>query len=169
VTKKSPQGFSNNTHSIPKGSQTMEKLDLSRWQHDHDFTVAQEHGERRSLQVLALTAMTMVVDIICGSIFGSMALLADGWHMGTHVAAFAITIFAYRYTRKHARCDRFSFGTGKVSALVITKWAHGLIQETSGILLDESITRDTRQGINSVIRAENRIDCGGIAPLGARR
>jgi Co/Zn/Cd efflux system component len=65
--------------------------------HGHDFSVIQEHGERRTLQVLLLTAITMVVEITAGSIFGSMALLADGWHMGTHVAPFSITIFAYRY------------------------------------------------------------------------
>ncbi|GGA91931.1 transporter [Agarivorans gilvus] len=50
-------------------------------------------------------------------LYGSMALLADGWHMGTHAAAFCITLFAYRYSQKHANNDRFSFGTGKVSVL----------------------------------------------------
>jgi cation diffusion facilitator family transporter len=59
----------------------------------------------------------MVVEIIAGSIFGSMALLADGWHMSTHVAAFMITIIAYRYARKHADNPAYAFGTGKVSVL----------------------------------------------------
>jgi len=59
----------------------------------------------------------MLVEITAGSLFGSMALLADGWHMGTHAAAFCITLFAYRYAKKHANNDRFSFGTGKVSVL----------------------------------------------------
>ncbi|UCD00078.1 MAG: CDF family Co(II)/Ni(II) efflux transporter DmeF [Phycisphaerales bacterium] len=90
---------------------------LKRWQHSHDFSVIQEHGERRTVQVLLLTAITMVLEIIAGSLFGSMALLADGWHMGTHVAAFWITIFAYRYAKRHAENRRFSFGTGKVSVL----------------------------------------------------
>ena len=90
---------------------------LQRWQHDHDFAVIHEHGERRTVQVLGLTAITMVVEIAAGLAFGSMALLADGWHMGTHVAAFAITIFAYRYAKRHAQSPRFSFGTGKVSVL----------------------------------------------------
>jgi cation diffusion facilitator family transporter len=90
---------------------------LSEWQHPHNFSVIQEHGEKRTLQVLLLTAVTMVVEITAGMTFGSMALLADGWHMGTHVAAFAITIFAYRYAKKHAQSKRFSFGTGKVSVL----------------------------------------------------
>jgi len=64
-----------------------------------------------------LTACMMVVEIAAGYTFGSMALLADGWHMGTHVAALAISVFAYRYARKHADNPRYSFGTGKVSAL----------------------------------------------------
>ena len=90
---------------------------LDRWQHQHDFGFIHEKGEQRTRQVLVITAVTMVVEIIAGSMFGSMALLADGWHMGTHTAAFAITIFAYRYSRKHAENREFTFGTGKVSVL----------------------------------------------------
>ncbi|GAL27971.1 putative transporter [Vibrio variabilis] len=67
--------------------------------------------------MLLLTVTTMVVEIVAGTIYGSMALLADGWHMGTHAAAFCITLFAYRYAKKHENNDRFSFGTGKVSVL----------------------------------------------------
>ena len=90
---------------------------LKAWQHSHDFAVIYEKGERRTTQVLVLTATTMVIEIIAGTIFGSMALLADGWHMGTHVAAFMITIFAYKYARKHENNPLFTFGTGKVSVL----------------------------------------------------
>lgn len=93
----------------------VETLEL--WQHNHDFAVIHEKGERRTTQVLFMTAITMVVEIIAGVAFGSMALLADGWHMGTHVAAFMITIFAYRYARKHENNPLFSFSTGKVSVL----------------------------------------------------
>lgn len=85
--------------------------------HQHDFCTQQSSGEKRTLYVLILTLTVMVVEIVSGSIFGSMALLADGWHMGTHAAAFCITLFAYRYARKHAHSDKFSFGTGKVSVL----------------------------------------------------
>jgi len=85
--------------------------------YDHDFHHAHKHGERRTSYVLVLTVATMVVEILAGFIYNSMALTADGWHMGTHAAAFGITIFAYRYARKHARDPRFSFGTGKVSVL----------------------------------------------------
>jgi cation diffusion facilitator family transporter len=91
--------------------------ELEHWQHAHDFSVLHEHGEKRTLQVLILTATTMVVEVVAGIIYGSMALLADGWHMGTHAAAFMITIFAYRYAKKHAASPAFAFGTGKVSVL----------------------------------------------------
>jgi cation diffusion facilitator family transporter len=90
---------------------------LEKWQHSHDFVVIHEKGEKRTKQVFALTAITMIAEIIAGMVFGSMALLADGWHMGTHAAAFIISIFAYRYTRKHSQDKRFTFGTGKVSVL----------------------------------------------------
>ena len=90
---------------------------LDAWQHPHDFAVIQEHGERRTRQVLIITAITMLFEIAAGMAFGSMALLADGWHMGTHVAAFLITIFAYRFAKKHATSTAFAFGTGKVSVL----------------------------------------------------
>jgi cation diffusion facilitator family transporter len=94
-----------NTHSIKK------------WQHSHDFNSTNNEGEKRTLWVLILTAITMVAEIVAGAWYGSMALLADGWHMGTHVAAFLITLFAYRYARRHASNPEFSFGTGKVNVL----------------------------------------------------
>ncbi len=90
---------------------------LQKWQHSHDFTAIHQKGESRTIKVLLLTFITMGVEIVSGNIFGSMALLADGWHMGTHAAAFAISIFAYRYAKKNADNPDFSFGTGKVSVL----------------------------------------------------
>jgi cation diffusion facilitator family transporter len=90
---------------------------VEHWQHEHDFSVLHEHGERRTLQVLLLTATMMVVEVVAGVIYGSMALLADGWHMGTHAAAFMITVFAYRYARRYSASPAFAFGTGKVSVL----------------------------------------------------
>ena len=76
---------------------------LEKWQHNHDYAVKNEKGERRTQYVLILTAIVMVVEIVAGSLYGSMALLADGWHMGTHVAAFMITILAYLFSRNSAR------------------------------------------------------------------
>jgi cation diffusion facilitator family transporter len=90
---------------------------LKDWQHSHEYAVKNEKGELRTKYVLILTAVTMVVEIIAGSVYGSMALLADGWHMGTHVAAFLIAIFAYHYARKHSSNPAYSFGTGKVNVL----------------------------------------------------
>lgn len=90
---------------------------LAHWQHEHNFSVTNSKGEKRTTYVLILTAVTMVVEIVAGSVYGSMALLADGWHMGTHVAAFVITLFAYRYARKHDNNPAYAFGTGKVNVL----------------------------------------------------
>jgi cation diffusion facilitator family transporter len=90
---------------------------LEQWHHSHDFSVDQNHAERNTKIVMLLTALTMVAEIVAGTIFGSMALLADGWHMTTHVAAFGITIFAYQYARSNASNPQYTFGTGKVSVL----------------------------------------------------
>ena len=67
--------------------------------------------------VTALTAVTMVVEIAAGIVFGSMALLADGLHMASHATALGIAVFAYAYTRRFATDRRYSFGTGKVNTL----------------------------------------------------
>ncbi len=77
------------------------------------------HGsaERSTLRVIALTAVMMIAEIVGGIAFGSMALLADGWHMATHVAALGITAFAYRYARTHADSPVYTFGTGKFGVL----------------------------------------------------
>lgn len=85
--------------------------------HQHNFNRHQHQGEQRTLYVLILTIVMMIVEITAGTIYGSMALLADGWHMGTHAAAFSITLFAYWYAKKHRFNPQFSFGTGKVSVL----------------------------------------------------
>ncbi len=86
-------------------------------EHHHNYSEHHHSGEKRTFYVLLLTITAMIAEIVSGTIFGSMALLADGWHMGTHAAAFCIALFSYRYARKHANNDRFSFGTGKVSVL----------------------------------------------------
>ena len=90
---------------------------LDQWQHSHNFASDSDHAENRTTMVMALTAIMMVIEVVAGMVFGSMALLADGWHMATHVAAFGITLFAYRYARRYAHSPQFTFGTGKVSVL----------------------------------------------------
>jgi cation diffusion facilitator family transporter len=90
---------------------------LEQWQHSHNFSINQNQAEKNTKIVLWLTAATMVVEIIAGTVFGSMALLADGWHMATHVAAFGIAVFAYQYARSYANNPKYTFGTGKVNVL----------------------------------------------------
>jgi len=88
------------------------------WQHPHVFLGAKhDRHERRTWFVVALTAAMMVAEIVGGTMFGSMAVVADGWHMSTHAGALAIAALAYRFARRHARDARFSFGTGKVGEL----------------------------------------------------
>ena len=74
-------------------------------------------GERRTAIVVVITAVMMIIEIICGILFGSMALLADGLHMASHAAALGVTVAAYVLARKYARDLRFSFGTGKLNSL----------------------------------------------------
>lgn len=90
---------------------------LTNWQHEHRFHTVQTEGERNTRRVIGLTFAVMIVEIVAGTAFGSMALLADGWHMGTHVAALGITAFAYAYARRHTDDRRYTFGTGKVGVL----------------------------------------------------
>lgn len=96
----------------------MNKDDLQPWQHGHTFDQdVKRPGERRTVVVIAITGVMMVVEIVAGVFFGSMALLADGLHMASHAAALSINASAYVYARRHARNAEFSFGTGKVNAL----------------------------------------------------
>lgn len=95
----------------------MHTINPSQWQHDHRFDEGNPLAERNTRLAVSLTALMMVVEIIGGLQFNSMALLADGWHMGTHVIALGITAFAYGYARRHANDRRFTFGTWKVGVL----------------------------------------------------
>jgi cation diffusion facilitator family transporter len=91
---------------------------IERWVHDHTFGQdRKKSAERRALTVSIVTVLTMIVEVGAGLAFGSMALLADGLHMGSHASALAISVFAYYYTRTHAKDARFNFGTGKVNSL----------------------------------------------------
>ena len=87
------------------------------WEHSHNFGIDSKLHENKVKLVFWLTTVIMVLEITAGTWSGSMALLADGWHMGTHSAAFLIAIFAYSYAKKHANNKDFSFGTGKVNSL----------------------------------------------------
>ena len=98
-------------------SRKMSDLPVSRFQHNHRFHDASTSSQRRVSYVMALTGIMMVIEIAAGVMTNSIALLADGIHMGTHLAALSITVFAYWYSRRHAEDERFTFGTGKVSTL----------------------------------------------------
>ena len=96
----------------------MHSHSLDQWTHDHVFLGAgHADNERRTWFVVALTIAMMIGEIVAGSLFGSMALLADGWHMATHACALGIAAIAYLFARQHARDSRFSFGTGKFGEL----------------------------------------------------
>lgn len=124
------------------------------WQHDHSYLgESTRDAERNTWRVIVLTAVMMVVEIIAGTMLGSMALLADGWHMASHVSALGIAAFAYAYARRHAKNARYSFGTWKVGVLggfssalvlgviaVLIAWESlGRLREPLAIGFDEAI------------------------------
>lgn len=105
--------------------------------HSHKSSEINIDNESRILKVVILTALTMIVEIAVGYITGSMALLADGWHMGTHTFALGISYSAYLLARKYDNSEVFSFGTGKfgilagyTSALMLGVTAVWLIYES---------------------------------------
>jgi cation diffusion facilitator family transporter len=86
--------------------------------HDHIFLGAgHEKNERKTWAVIGLCSAMMLLEIVGGSMFGSLALVADGLHMSTHAGAMLIAALAYTYARKHATDSRFVFGTGKLGDL----------------------------------------------------
>jgi cation diffusion facilitator family transporter len=85
--------------------------------HRHDFHLHNPIAARRTRQVMWLAAAMMVVEIVAGTVFGSMALLADGWHMSSHVLALGVSAAAYALARRHADDPRFTFGTWKIEVL----------------------------------------------------
>jgi len=96
----------------------MHHNDLSRYQHQrHDFELGNPLAERRAWIVVGLTSVMMVAEIAVGLWTGSMALLADGWHMATHAVALGVTGFAYALARRESRDARYAFGTWKIEVL----------------------------------------------------
>jgi len=96
----------------------IDKAGMNALEHDHIFLGA-DHAvnERRIWLVIVLTAVMMVAEIAAGTVYGSMALVADGWHMSTHASALLISALAYLFARRQARNPRFTFGTGKLGDL----------------------------------------------------
>jgi cation diffusion facilitator family transporter len=87
------------------------------WQHDHVFDEGNTAGERSTRIVMWITAVMMVIEIAAGWFYNSMALLADGFHMSSHVVAIGLSAFAYGAARRHAADSRFAFGTWKIEVL----------------------------------------------------
>lgn len=119
-------------------------LNIAALKHDHVFLGrAHDENTRRTLWVVALTFVMMIGEIAAGSLFGSMALLADGFHMATHAGALAVAAGAYAFAKRNAANPRFSFGTGKVgdlsgfaSALVLAVIAIGIAVESATRLIE---------------------------------
>jgi len=96
----------------------MHSHSIDQWTHDHIFLGSRHvRHERRTWFVVALTTVMMIGEIAVGWLSGSMALLADGWHMATHAAALGIAGLAYLFARQQASNSRFTFGTGKFGDL----------------------------------------------------
>jgi cation diffusion facilitator family transporter len=89
----------------------------SRWEPSHDYRPLETTAERQAWRVAALTGLTMLVEIVAGYAFNSMALLADGWHMASHMLAIGLTALAYLLARRYANDPRFAFGTWKIEVL----------------------------------------------------
>lgn len=119
----------------------LQDIGTSRHEHDHVFLGDNhERNERRTWFVIALTTVMMIVEITAGTIYGSMALVADGWHMSTHAAAMLIAALAYLYARRNARNPRFTFGTGKVGDLAA--FASAIVLALVALLIGwESVVR----------------------------
>lgn len=128
--------------------------------HSHVFLGPRhDENERRTWAVVALTAVTMVAEIVGGTILGSMALVADGWHMATHAGALAMAALAYWFARRHAEDERFGFGTGKFGDLAA--YSSAMILAVVALLV----------GYESVVRLYNPVSIGfdqaiAIAVLG---
>lgn len=122
---------------------------IQAWQHDHIFLGKKhERHERRTWLVVWLTVAMMVAEIIGGTVWGSMALVADGWHMSTHALALGIAALAYRFARIYAKDSRLSFGTGKFGELA--GFSSALILAMIALFI----------GYESVTRLVNPVDIG---------
>ncbi len=118
----------------------MHECDHQRWQPSHDYRPLEQQAERQTWAVVILTGLTMLAEIAAGSWFNSMALLADGWHMASHMIALGLAALAYRLARRHAHDHRFVFGTWKIE--VLAGFASALLLVVvAALMLVESVLR----------------------------
>lgn len=112
----------------------------SHWHPSHDYRPLERQSERQAWLVVALTGATMILEIGAGYLFNSMALLADGWHMASHMVAIGLAALAYALARRYAGDRRFAFGTWKIE--VLAGFASALLLVVVAVLmLGESIWR----------------------------
>jgi cation diffusion facilitator family transporter len=108
--------------------------------HSHRFDEGNPLAEKNTARVVVLTALMMVVEIVGGYIFNSMALLADGWHMSSHALALGLSVLAYTFARRFAHDSRFTFGTWKIEVLGGYTSAIFLVL-VAGLMLFQSVER----------------------------
>ena len=113
--------------------------------HSHQFDLGNPLAQKRILIATILTAIMMVLEILGGWFFNSMALLADGWHMSSHMLALGLAYFAYRMARHYAHDPRFSFGTWKIE--ILAGYSSAVLLMVVAIMM----------GIQSIIRLFNPI------------
>ena len=92
-------------------------LNLLSTQHSHQFDEGNPLAQKKILIATIFTGVMMVAEIFGGIVFNSMALLADGWHMSSHMVALGLAYVAYRAARHYANDERFCFGTWKIEIL----------------------------------------------------
>lgn len=134
-------------------------FEIEHFAHEHNFLGASHDANaRRTVWVVALTAVMMVGEIVAGYVTGSMALLADGFHMATHAGALTVAALAYGYARRNVANRAYSFGTGKVgdlagfaSALVLALIALGIGIESAMRLLEPINVAFTEATVIAVI------------------
>lgn len=118
----------------------MSDCNHSQWKPSHHYRPLEQSAERRTWAVVLLTGLTMVAEIASGYLFNSMALLADGWHMASHMVAIGMSAIAYVIARRHAHDQRFAFGTWKIEVLAGFASALVLVM-VALIMIGESLLR----------------------------
>ena len=137
--------------------------------HSHDFDDVNPLAERRTRWVVLLTVVFMVVELLAGWLFKSMALLADGWHMSSHAIALGLSVAAYAFARRLRRDDRFAFGTWKIevlggytSALILVGVAVTMAYESVTRLLPLAAEAGSAAITAGLATSSRRVDRTGI-------
>ncbi len=118
----------------------MSDCNHAQWQPPHDYRPLERRSERRTWAVVILTGLTMLLEITAGYWFNSMALLADGWHMASHMVAIGLAALAYLLARRYAADHRFTFGTWKIE--VLASFASALLLVVVALfMIGESLLR----------------------------